>query len=138
MLNLSNVSMAGKNKDYHKKLYRLVRILNRLETEGKVAPVELADEFNVSMRTAQRDLELINMAEFPLVSMTKGSYTFMPGFSLKQLPMSSEEASLLAFLCEIAKSMGGSFEKSFRSLHSKVVLSSNGTSPFHAISAITP
>lgn len=133
-----NHSMAGKNKDYHKKLYRLVRILNRLETEGKVSPRELAGEFNVSMRTAQRDLELINMAEFPLVAMTKGSYSFMPGFSLKSLPMSGEEASMLAFLCEIAKSMGGSFEKSFRSLHSKVILTSNGGTPFHAISPITP
>jgi len=129
---------VAKNKDYFKKLFRLVRILNRLETEGKVSPRELADEFNVTIRTAQRDIELINMAEFPLVTMTKGSYTFMPGFSLKQLPMSSEEASLLAFLCDIAKSMGGNFEKSFRSLHSKVVLSSSGTSPFHAISSITP
>ena len=133
-----NIHSVAKNKDYYKKLFRLVRILNRLETEGKVSPRELADEFNVTIRTAQRDIELINMAEFPLVSMTKGSYTFMPGFSLKQLPMSSEEASLLAFLCEIAKAMGGSFEKSFRSLHSKVVLSSSGTSPFHAISSITP
>ena len=130
--------MAGKNRDYHKKLYRLVRILNRLETEGKVSPRELSDEFNVTMRTAQRDLELINMAEFPLVAMTKGSYTFMPGFSLKRLPMSSEEASLLAFMCDIAKSMGGDFENSFKSLHSKVIMTANQESPFHAISPITP
>jgi predicted DNA-binding transcriptional regulator YafY len=130
--------MATKNRDYHKKLYRLVRILNRLETEGKVSPRELADEFNVSMRTAQRDIELINMAEFPLVAMTKGIYTFMPGFSLKRLPMSSEEASLLAFMCDIAKSMGGDFEKSFKSLHSKVVLTANRESPFHAILPATP
>ena len=138
MLNLSNVSMAGKNKDYHKKLYRLVRILNRLETEGKVSPRELADEFNVTMRTAQRDLELINMAEFPLVAMTKGSYTFMPGFSLKRLPMSSEEASLLAFMCDLAKSMGGDFSNSFKNLYSKIALTANRESPFHAISPITP
>ena len=51
--------MTTKNRDYRKKLSRLVRILNRLETEGKVAPRQLAEEFNVSMRTAQRDLELI-------------------------------------------------------------------------------
>lgn len=125
--------VAGRNKDYHKKLYRLVRILNRLETEREVSPRELAEEFNVSMRTAQRDLELINMAEFPLVSMNKGSYAFMPGFSLKRLPLSGEEASLLAFLCEVAESMGGGFKKSFKSLYSKVMLSSGGDSPFHAI-----
>ncbi len=130
--------MATKNRDYHKKLYRLVRILNRLETEGKVSPRELADEFNVNMRTAQRDLELINMAEFPLVSMTKGSYSFMPGFSLKRLPMSSEEASLLAFMCEVAKSMGGDFEKSFKNLYSKVALTANRESPFHAIMPSAP
>jgi predicted DNA-binding transcriptional regulator YafY len=131
-------TMTAKKHDYHKKLYRLVRILNRLDTEGKVSPRQLADEFNVNMRTAQRDLELINMAEFPLVAMTKGSYSFMPGFSLKRLPMSSEEASLLAFMCDIAQSMGGDFEKSFKSLHSKVVLTANQESPFHAILQVTP
>lgn len=132
-----NLLMAGKNKDYHKKLYRLVRILNRLETEGKVSPGELADEFNVSLRTAQRDLELIDMAEFPLVSMDKGNYSFMPGFSLKKLPLSAEEASLLAFMCEIGKAMGGDFEDSFKSLHAKVLLT-GGISPLHAIMPVTP
>ncbi len=135
--NFPEYAYVAKNKDYHKKLYRLVRILNRLETEGKVTPRELADEFNVSMRTAQRDIELINMAEFPLLSLTKGVYSFMPGFTLKRLPLSNEEASLLAFLCEVASSMGKSFSSSFRSLLSKATLTAAGRAPFHAISPVT-
>jgi len=86
--------MTTKNRDYQKKLSRLVRILNRLETEGKVTPRELAEEFNVTMRTAQRDLELINMAEFPLVSPEKGVYSFMPGFSLKSHPVQKRRETL--------------------------------------------
>ncbi|MDE2291994.1 MAG: HTH domain-containing protein, partial [Elusimicrobia bacterium] len=115
--------MPSRDKDYAKKLFRLVRILNRLEAQGKVSPRELARDFNVTLRTAQRDLELINRAEFPLVSMDKGSYSFMPGFSLKRLPLTSEEASLLAFLCEVARSMGGTFAKSFKSLMSRALVS---------------
>lgn len=128
--------MAARNKDYHKKLYRLVRILNRLETEGRVTPRDLADEFNVSMRTAQRDIELINMAEFPLVSMSKGVYSFVPGFSLKRLPMTREEASLLAFLCDVAHGLGGGFAKSFRSLSAKLAISRTGESPLRSISPV--
>jgi len=130
--------MTAKNQDYHKKLYRLVRILNRLEMDGKVTPRQLADEFNVSMRTAQRDLELINMADFPLVAEAKGSYSFMPGFSLKKVPLTEQEASLLAFICEVSASMGGNFAKSFKSLLSKVLLGSTGESPFQAIQPTTP
>jgi len=130
--------MTTKNRDYHKKLCRLVRILNMLETEGKVLPRQLAGEFNVSMRTAQRDLELLSMAEFPVVAMAKGSYSFMPGFSLKKLPLTEQEASLLAFLCEVSNTMGTDFAKSFKSLFSKVVLGSAGESPFQAIQPTTP
>ncbi|MDE2039665.1 MAG: transcriptional regulator [Elusimicrobia bacterium] len=127
----------AKNKDYSKKLFRLVRILNQLESDGQVTTRELADDFNVTIRTAQRDIELINMAQFPVMPTAKGAYSFTPGFSLKRLPLTNEEASLLAFLCEVAQSMGPAFAKSFRSLLAKATLSADGSSPFHAIVPVT-
>ena len=122
-----------KNKDYSKKLSRFVRILNKLETDGKVSTRSLAAEFNVSMRTAQRSIEILDQAGFPLYSTSKGSYSFMPGFSLKHMPLSGEEASLLAFLCDVTQSMGGKFANSFKSLSAKAVMGGNGASPYHAI-----
>ncbi|MBU0896722.1 MAG: HTH domain-containing protein, partial [Candidatus Omnitrophica bacterium] len=57
-----------KNKSYDKKIFRLLFILNKLETRKKVSTSDLAKEFNVSLRTVQRDIELLSMAGFPLIS----------------------------------------------------------------------
>lgn len=125
--------MLPKNRDYDKKLFRLVRILNRLESDGEISVRKLAEEFNVSMRTAQRDIELISMAKFPLVSQEKGRYSFMPGFSLKKVSMTNEEASLLAFLREIAGNLGGKFADSFGNILAKMLTHPGLESPYYAI-----
>ena len=118
-----------KNKNYDKKIFRLVSILNKLNGGGKVRSSELADEFNVSIRSVQRDLDLLNLTGFPLDVQEKGVYSFMPGFSLRKLMLTDEEASLLSFFHEIANSLGKNFSESFRSLVSKV-LAREDSSPF--------
>ena len=61
-----------KNKNYDKKIFRLVSILNKLNGGGKVRSIELAEEFNVSIRSVQRDLDLLNLTGFPLDTQEKG------------------------------------------------------------------
>lgn len=122
--------MLPKNKDYDKKIFRLISILNKLDSEGKVYSRTLADEYNVSMRTIQRDLELLNMTGFLLDSPDKGLYKFIEGFSLKKMKLTNEEASLLTVLFEITKSLGSNFEESFRKILAKV-LSQEYDSPFY-------
>lgn len=119
-----------KNKSYDKKIFRLMTILNKLNGGGQVRSGEIAGEFNVSIRTVQRDIELLNQTQFPVVSSEKGVYSFMPGFSLRKLMLSDEEASLLTFFHEIADSLGKNFSESFRSLVSKV-LAKEDNSPFY-------
>lgn len=119
-----------KNKNYDKKIFRLVSILNKLNGGGKVRSSELAEEFNVSIRSVQRDLDLLNLTGFPLDTQEKGIYSFMPGFSLRKLMLTNEEASLLTFFHEIADSLGDNFSESFRSLVSKV-LAREDASPFY-------
>ncbi len=119
-----------KNKNYDKKIFRLVSILNKLNGGGKVRSSELAEEFNVSIRSVQRDLDLLNLTGFPLDTPEKGLYSFMPGFSLRKLMLTNEEASLLTFFHEIADSLGKNFSESFRSLVSKV-LAKEEDSPFY-------
>jgi len=87
-----------------------------------VSTRELAREFNVSLRTVQRDLELLYMTTgFSIKPLGKGYYSFNEGFSLKKLLLTKEEASLLSFLHDISKSLGGKFEDSFASILKKVV-----------------
>ena len=118
------------NKDYAKKIMRLMFILNKLNGAGKVRSSELCAEFNVNIRTIQRDLELLNNAGFPVMSLEKGVYSFTEGFSLKKLMLSNEEASLISFFHEIADSLGKNFSESFHSLSNKL-LSRDDNSPFY-------
>lgn len=119
-----------KNRDYDKKIFRLVNILNRLDSEKCVYSRNLTEEFNVSMRTIQRDIELLNMAGFLLNSTKKGAYTFAEGFSLKKMRLTNQDASLLTLFFDIARSLGPNFEESFRSIFSKV-LAQEHESPFY-------
>lgn len=123
--------MAPKNKDYDKKIFRLMTIIGKLESGGLATTHDLCDEFNVTPRTVQRDLELLNMTGFLVTSPEKGIHSFEKGFSLKKMELSSEEASLLAFFCEIAKSLGGKFENSFQRIMKKV-LQKEYESPYYA------
>jgi len=113
--------MLPKTKNYDKKIFRLLYALNKLDRGGKVSTRDLSKEFNVSLRTVQRDLELLNMAGFPLAPADKGIHSFAEGFSLKKLMLSKEEASLLSFMFEVAKSLGRDFEESFGGLIKKVL-----------------
>ena len=113
--------MTTKNKNYDKKVFRLFFILNQLDSRKRVSIVELAREFNVSLRTVQRDIVLLNMTGFPITSFEKGYHSFMEGFSLKRMMLTKEEASLLSFLHDISKSLGEKFEDSFSTILQKVV-----------------
>jgi len=122
--------MLPKDRNYDKKILRIWTILNKLDSRRKVSTRELSEEFNVSYRTIQRDLKLLDMAGFPMVTIDRGHHTFMEGFSLKRMEMSKEEASLLSFLYEIASSLGDNFEESFREIFRKVLMK-EADSPFY-------
>jgi predicted DNA-binding transcriptional regulator YafY len=113
--------MTTKNTSYDKKVFRLFFILNQLDSRKKVSTSELAQEFNVSPRTVQRDIVLLNTTGFPIISFEKGYHSFMEGFSLKKMMLTKEEASLLSFLHDISKSLGEKFEDSFSNILKKVV-----------------
>jgi predicted DNA-binding transcriptional regulator YafY len=108
-------------KQYDSKIFRLMYILNKLDAGSQIATQDLAKEFNVSPRTVQRDIQLIDIAQFPLTTMEKGQYSFQKGFSLKKMMLTHEQASLLAFLGEIAQSLGMKFEESFKGIVNKVI-----------------
>jgi predicted DNA-binding transcriptional regulator YafY len=113
-----------------KKIFRLVAILSKLSSGKKVHTSELARDFNVSQRTIQRDICLLNTTGFPITQLDNGRYSFVEGFSLRQAELSVEEASLLSFLYEISKSLGKNFEDSFKDIQRKVLVPKQ-ESPFY-------
>ncbi len=98
-----------------------MRILGDLDTKAFVHTRALAQEFNVSIRTVQRDIDLLGMAGFPLVMAEKGKYAFAEGFSLGKMKLTQKEASLLAFFKEISTSLGSEFDTVFSGLIQKVL-----------------
>lgn len=120
----------NKSKIYDKKIFRLMFILNKLNGGGKIRSSEMAKEFNVSIRSIQRDIDLLGLTGYLIDSPEKGVYSFAEGFSLRKLMLTNEEASLLSFFHEIADSLGPNFSESFKSLVSKV-LAKEDVSPFY-------
>lgn len=119
-------------KDYDKKLFRLIKILNVIQEAKKTNTADLATEFNISRRTAQRDISRLMSAGFPIIEdeLHKGVYRFYAGYTLKGLAVSDEEVSLLVSLCEVARHMGGDFEKAYKSIFAKVMNTREWDSPF--------
>ncbi len=107
--------------EYDRRIFRLVDILNKLDSGGKVTVKALAADYAVSLRTVQRDLELLSTAGFLLHSPDKGAYMFEEGFSLQKMRLTKEEASLLTFLHEVAGSMGRNFADSAVRIFKKVM-----------------
>ncbi|MEI8012322.1 MAG: HTH domain-containing protein [Candidatus Omnitrophota bacterium] len=114
-----------KNKHYDKKMYRLIAILNQLNSARFVRTRDLAEEFNTDIRTIQRDISLLNMAGFPLDG-EDGKYSFGEGFSLKKIKVTPEEKYLITLLCGIFSGANGPLQESSKNLLNKVLVQSNG------------
>ena len=79
------MSYAMQKHEYDKKFQRLISIIYRLGTAGHVKTPVLAREFNVTVRTVQRDLSIIGQGGFPLIRSSMG-WKFIENF---RFPFSS-------------------------------------------------
>lgn len=123
-----------KNNNYDKRIFRLIYTLNKLDNGTSICTKELAKEFNVSTRTIQRDIELLNMAGFPITPESKGKYGFFDGFSLKRIMLTNEEASLLTIMCDVTNALGSKFVDSFDSIRNKILSVNNCSNYFVKLS----
>ncbi|MCG8689172.1 MAG: YafY family transcriptional regulator [Desulfobacterales bacterium] len=83
---------------------RLIGIVMILVRKRKVTARELADRFEVSIRTIQRDLDALNMAGIPLYAEVgvHGGYRIQENFRLEKGFLNKDEAGVLhAFLKEL-------------------------------------
>lgn len=110
------------------KVRRLLYILNELD-HGEIWVSAIAEDLNVTVRTVQRDLRILEDAGFPFANTKKGAYCFVEGFSLQRMRVTAREAAILALMGDVAHSLGGGFSDTFKDLRGKVMEPGRGT-PF--------
>lgn len=92
------------------KLDRMLGITLELLSKQRVTAAELAERFEVSIRTVYRDIELINQAGIPVASYTgaDGGFELMNGFFLAKQHFSVDDFSVLYNLLQgLDGAMGG-------------------------------
>jgi predicted DNA-binding transcriptional regulator YafY len=74
---------------------RLMAILLELQVRGRLRAADLADRFEVSIRTIYRDLEGLSEGGVPLIATPGQGYRLVEGYFLPPLSFSGPEAGLL-------------------------------------------
>jgi len=108
--------MAYKH-DYDKILTRLMVVLSRLNDGEALSVKELAEEFNVSTRTLQRDFNE-RLSAFP-VYQDKQKWKMQEGFRVEKTK-SIEEQLVLDIIEKMTDSIGGKFATTSHKLLSKI------------------
>ncbi|WP_166332418.1 helix-turn-helix transcriptional regulator [Sphingobacterium chungjuense] len=78
--------------DIKKRFDRILSIYIHLQTKRLVTSSELANRFNVSVRTIYRDVQSLLQAGIPIYGEAGTGYSMMPEFRLPAIPFTREEA----------------------------------------------
>jgi len=81
-------------KDYDKILTRLMQILTKLSNDERPNTRELAEEFGVTMRTIQKDINQ-TLCNFSITKDSNGRFMFYEGFSLQRTILDADELMFL-------------------------------------------
>jgi predicted DNA-binding transcriptional regulator YafY len=82
---------------------RLVGMLLELQARGSVRAEDLAQHFEVSVRTVYRDLEALSETGVPLVATPGKGFQLMDGYFLPPLAFAASEAALLVLGTEFIR-----------------------------------
>ena len=102
------------------KIKRLMYIANELDN-GEIRVSSIASSLGVSVRTIQRDIQILESGGFAISPLSRGIYSFVDGFSLKKMKITCEEFAMLAVFSDIANALGDKFSKTYSSLKNKVL-----------------
>ena len=84
------------NDHYLKKLDRVTAILTQLQSKPLVRAQDLAEKFDVSIRTIYRDVKTLENAGIPIVGEAGSGYSLMDGYKLPPVMFTKEE--VLSFI----------------------------------------
>lgn len=103
------------------RLTRVTSILIQLQSKKLVIAKEIADHFEVSLRTIYRDIKLLQDAGVPIGSTNSKGYFIIEGYHLPPIMISEEEANALVVAEKFIHNQGDtSLEKVFDSLLHKI------------------
>ncbi len=77
------------------RLSRLSAILIMLQSKKIVTATQIAKKFNVSTRTAYRDVKALEVSGVPLFTEEGKGYSLMSGYTLPPVMFTEEEANAL-------------------------------------------
>ncbi|WP_126973617.1 helix-turn-helix transcriptional regulator [Gynurincola endophyticus] len=86
-----------------KKFDRLVSIFFLLQSKPSVKGKELADRFEVSLRTIYRDIHTLQVAGVPIIGEPGSGYSIMAGYKLPPILFTNEEALSIAAVEKLAE-----------------------------------
>ncbi|MDD3009347.1 MAG: WYL domain-containing protein [Arcobacter sp.] len=125
--NLQKNSDKIKNSD--KVLTRLVIILQKLSNNELPTRVELMEEFNVSSKTIQRDINE-RLCYFPIEENSLKQLKFIDGFSLNKTSLKENEMLFIYLSLSQIKDINNNFEKITYDIFTKL-LTPTFNSPYH-------
>lgn len=83
------------NDNDTKRLSRLIAILTQLHTKRLLTATNLADKFNVSVRTIYRDIRALEQAGVPVLTEDGKGYTLMEGYRVPPVMFTEAQANAL-------------------------------------------
>lgn len=89
-----NTTGNKKKSEYDKTIYRLVKILTKVANNELPNSKELAEEFNVTVRTIQQDIKY-RLDSFPIERTKDNRFKFIDGYSLDKTSLNNDEMILL-------------------------------------------
>lgn len=100
---------------------RLHAILTHLQSKKKVTAQEIADRFNISLRTVYRDVKALDESGVPVIGEAGSGYTVMEGYRLPPVMFTQEEAASLMLGSKLAAQFTDrSMQKQFESALFKI------------------
>lgn len=84
---------------------RLHAILTHLQSKRKVRAQEVADRFNISLRTVYRDVKALEESGVPVIGEAGSGYSIMEGYRLPPVMFTQEEASALLMGAKLAEQL---------------------------------
>lgn len=120
---LWEIAHAIMGMDTAKRFDRIVAILIQLQSKRIVKAQELADRFDVSLRTVYRDIRTLEASGVPIVSEAGVGYSIMEGYRLPPVMFTREEAGSFVAAEKLMqkftdKSLGAYYESAMYKLKS--------------------
>lgn len=78
-----------------KRISRLTALLTRLQTKKIITATELANQFNVSVRTIYRDIKALQEANIPIFTEEGKGYSLIEGYRIPPVMFTEAEANAL-------------------------------------------